>query len=119
MRSSERTVAAVHAAFYLGTGLWPLVDRGSFERVTGRKTDFWLAQTVGLTVAAVGAGLAQAGARGRPVAPELRTVACAVATALALVDVTFVVRRRISPVYLLDAAAEAALVGAWSRARRA
>ena len=120
MRWSERTVAAVQAAFYLGTGLWPLVDRDSFERVTGRKTDFWLVQTVGVTVAAVGAGLAQAAAgRPRPVAPELRTVAYAVATGLALVDVTFVVRGRISPVYLLDAAAEAALLAAWSRARRA
>lgn len=119
MRWSERTVAAVHAAFYLGTGLWPLVDRASFERVTGRKTDFWLVQTVGVTVAAVGAGLAQAAARRRPVAPELRTVAYAVATGLALVDVTFVVRGRISPVYLLDAATEVALLAAWSRARRA
>ena len=118
MRSSERTVAAVHAAFYLGTGLWPLVDRTSFEHVTGRKTDFWLAQTVGVTVAAVGAGLAQAAARPRPVAPELRTVAFAVAVGLALVDVTFVVRGRISPIYLLDAVAEAALLAAWSRAPR-
>jgi hypothetical protein len=50
-------VAALQATFYVGTGIWPLVQRRSFERVTGPKADFWLAQTVGVTVAAVGLGL--------------------------------------------------------------
>jgi hypothetical protein len=47
-----RHVASVQAAFYVGTGVWPLMHRRSFEWMTGPKTDFWLAQTVGLTVAA-------------------------------------------------------------------
>jgi hypothetical protein len=116
-RISERHVARLHAAFYLATGVWPLVHRRSFERVTGEKTDFWLAQTVGVTVMSVGAGLAHAAAApGRP-APEVRTVACAAAAGLALVDVVFVARRRISAVYLLDAVAELALIGAWALAR--
>ena len=50
---NERRVAGVQAAFYVGTGVWPIVHRRSFERVTGPKTDFWLARTVGLNVAAV------------------------------------------------------------------
>ncbi len=116
--SNERRVAALQAAFYVGTGVWPLVHRSSFERVTGPKADFWLAQTVGVTVTAIGAGLAQAAARRRPVPPELRTVACTGAAGLALIDLVFVARRRISPVYLVDALAEAALIGAWGRARR-
>ena len=58
---TARQVASVQAAFYVGTGVWPLMHRRSFEWVTGPKTDFWLAQTVGLTVAAIGIGLAQAG----------------------------------------------------------
>ena len=113
----ERQVAAVQAAFYLSTGVWPLVHRRSFERVTGPKSDFWLAQTVGVTVAAIGAGLAQAAAGGRDISPELRTIACASAAGLALIDLIFVARRRISPAYLLDAAAEAGLIAAWARAR--
>ncbi len=28
--------------YYLGTGIWPLVQRRSFEAITGRKQDFWL-----------------------------------------------------------------------------
>jgi hypothetical protein len=111
---TERRVAALQAAYYVSTGLWPLVHRGSFERLTGAKTDFWLAQTVGVTVAAIGVGLAQTATRRRPVPPELRTVACAGAAGLALVDVLFVARRRISAIYLVDAAAEVALIGAWA-----
>ena len=63
-------MAGLQAGLYLSTGIWPLAHRRSFEWVTGRKTDFWLAQTVGATVAAVGLGLAQAASRrqavGRP-----------------------------------------------------
>ncbi len=116
--SRERRVAALQAAFYVGTGIWPLLHRSSFEQVTGSKTDFLLAQTVGVTVTAIGAGLAHSVARRRSVPPELRTVACAGAAGLALIDLVFVARRRISPVYLVDAAAEGALIAAWARAGR-
>lgn len=112
-RVNGHHVAALQAAFYVSTGIWPLVHRRSFERITGPKTDFWLAQTVGVTVAAIGLGLAQAACR-RRTPPELRTVACTCAAGLALIDLVFVVRRRISPIYLLDAAAEATLVAAWA-----
>lgn len=112
---TERRVAALQAAYYLGTGVWPLLHRRSFEQLTGPKTDFWLAQTVGVAVAAIGLGLAQGAARPRPLPPELRTAACAAAAGLALVDVVFVARRRISAVYLADAAAELALVAGWAR----
>lgn len=40
-------------------------------------------------------------------------VAAGSAAALAIVDVTYVVRGRISRIYLLDAAAELALVVGW------
>jgi hypothetical protein len=115
---TERRVAALHAAYYVSTGLWPLLHRSTFERLTGRKADFWLAQTVGVTVSAIGAGLAHAASRRRPVPVELRTVACGAAAGLALIDLLFVARRRIPPVYLLDAATEAALISAWAASRR-
>ena len=115
---SQRDVAALQAVYYLGTGVWPLLHRRSFERLTGKKRDFWLAQTVGVTVMSIGAGLAQATGSGRRTpSSEVRTVACASAAALALIDVVFVAQRQISAVYLLDAAAELALLGAWASAR--
>ena len=114
---TARHPAFLQAAFYVGTGVWPLLHRPSFERVTGRKTDFWLAQTVGLTVATIGVGLAHAVSRRRGVPPELRTVAVASAAGLAPVDLSFVARGRISKIYLADAAVEVALVAGWLFAR--
>ena len=112
---SGRAVGGLQAVYYLGTGVWPLLHRQSFERLTGKKTDFWLAQTVGVTVMSIGVALAQASASSRRrLPPELRTAACASAAGLALIDVVFVARRQISTVYLLDAAVELALLGAWA-----
>ena len=31
---NNRRVAAFQAGYYIGTGLWPLAHRGSFERLT-------------------------------------------------------------------------------------
>jgi hypothetical protein len=111
----HRAVATAQSALYIMTGLWPLVHRRSFERVTGPKTEFWLVETVGVTVASIGIGLAQALRSGRPVPRELRSVALAAAAGLAVVDAIYVARRRISSVYLLDAVAETALVLGWLR----
>jgi uncharacterized membrane protein YedE/YeeE len=104
---------AAQAAYYVATGVWPLVSRPTFERVTGPKTDFWLVQTVGLLVGSIGVGLAQNLRRGCASAPELRTIAVASAASLAAVDVVFVAKGRISRVYLADAIVEAALVAGW------
>ena len=106
-------MAALQAALYISTGVWPLLHRRSFERLTGPKVDFWLAQTVGATVAAIGAGIAHAASQRRDVPPELRTVAMLSAAGLTLIDLIFVARRRISAAYLLDATAEVTLIAAW------
>lgn len=106
-------VAYAQGWFYLLTGLWPLVHMGSFEAVTGPKVDRWLVQTVGAEVAVIGAVLTLAGRR-RATGPEIRLLGAGSAVALAAVDVIFVARGRISPVYLLDALAELALTIAWA-----
>ena len=84
-------LARLQAIFYIVTGVWPFVSIRSFEAVTGPKVDRWLVKTVGALVAAGSAA------------------------ALAAIDTVYVARRRISPVYLLDAVAEIALVAAWTR----
>ena len=102
-----RSLVTVQAAYYVSTGVWPLVHRRSFEALTGPKVDFWLVRTVGITVAAIGAGLALSVRRGR-LSDDMRATALLTAVGLAGIDVAYVLRRRISPVYLLDAAAEVA-----------
>lgn len=112
MEKTARALAVGQGAFYAATGVWPLISRRSFEAVTGRKTDWWLVQTVGVLVATIGGVLTRAGAGG-PVSPDLRRLAAGSALGLAAIDVVHVTRGRISKVYLLDAAGELALVAAW------
>ena len=102
------------AAYYAGTGIWPLLDIKSFERVTGPKVDRWLVKTVGALVTAIGASLAL-GARNDPAKAETVVLAAGSALGLGTIDVIYVAKRRISLVYLVDAIARAALLGAWIR----
>ena len=105
-------VARLQGAFFLAGGLWPLLHLRSFEAVTGPKVDGWLVKTVGALLSVVGLALLGA-ARQRRVTPELQAVGAGTAAALAAIDVVYVARRRISPVYLVDAVAQSAIVAAW------
>ena len=114
----ERTTLAVQGGYYVVTGVAPFVSRRAFEAVTGPKTEWWLVQTVGAVVTAVGAALLS-GARSGRITPELRGLAAGCAAGLAAIDTVYVARRRIAPTYLLDAAAQvAALTALAARARR-
>jgi hypothetical protein len=115
--SIGRAVAAGQGAYYLLTGAWPLVSLKTFYVVTGPKRDGWLVQTVGALIASIGSTLLL-GARRKAVSPEVRWLGASSAAALMLVDLVFVARRRISRIYLADAVAELALLGAWALAAR-
>jgi hypothetical protein len=108
-------LATLQGLYFLVTGIWPLASRESFERVTGPKADFWLAQTVGILVASIGSVLLL-GARRRRVNMELEVLGAASAVGLGVVDVVFALRGRIAKVYLLDAAIEGAIAVGWMRA---
>ncbi len=108
----ERAVAIGQGAFYVATGIWPILSLRTFEAVTGPKADGWLVKTAGVLITAIGAGLTTAGLRGR-VTPELKLVAVGAAAGLTAIDVVYVARRRIARVYLLDAVAEVGLIAAW------
>ena len=110
-------LAYAQGGFYLATGIWPLVSIGSFQRVTGPKVDTWLVKTAGVLIVAAGTTLIGA-ARARRVTPEIGLLAAGCAAGLTGIDVTYVARRRIAPVYLLDAAAEALLLAGWGLAWR-
>jgi hypothetical protein len=105
-----RPVPFAQGVFYMATGLWPIVHMRSFEAVTGPKQDRWLAQTVGGLIAAVGTALI-AGAFERR-SRSTTVLGIASAASLGLADLYFAGKRRISPVYFADAAAEAMLAAA-------
>ncbi|MFZ5893903.1 MAG: hypothetical protein ACOY0T_22770 [Myxococcota bacterium] len=111
--SSQETkpsaAALAQAAYFLATGIWPIVHYRSFEAVTGPKVDTWLVKTFGALVTAVGAALAVGALDGRR-SKLLATLAIGSAGALAIADVVYAVKGRISRVYLVDALAEVGLI---------
>lgn len=113
----ERRLAIAQGSYYVVTGIWPILHMRSFEKVTGPKTDDWLVKTVGAMITVVGGSLLISGLRDGP-SDDMKLVAAGSAAALAAVDVTYVVKGRISRIYLLDAAAEVALLIGWGLATR-
>lgn len=120
--SLGRALLLAQGVYFALTGLWPLLDIHSFQVVTGEKTDHlptgrdsdhWLVFTVGVVVLAIGISLFVAAWRDR-MALEIAILAVLSASGLGIIDVIFVARRVISPVYLLDALAEAVLVTLWA-----
>ena len=105
-------VSLVQGVFYLVTGLWPLFSIETFQKVTGPKVDLWLVKTVGVLIAVIGGVVGRAGLR-REVPSDIMLLATGSAAGLTAIDVIYVARRRILPVYLLDAVAEVALIGLW------
>lgn len=106
------TVALAQGSYFLITGVWPIFSIGTFMMISGPKTDLWLVKTVGAILSVIGAVLLTAALRSA-VTTELALLATASAAALTAVDVIYVTKKVIAPVYLLDAAAEVALIVWW------
>jgi hypothetical protein len=111
-----RAALLAQGGYYVATGIAPFVSRRAFEAVTGPKREWWLVETVGVLVTAVGGGLIVGAARDR-VTPELVAIAAGCAGGLAAIDVVYVARGRIAPSYLADAAIQIALLAGQARAR--
>jgi hypothetical protein len=103
-------------AYYLATGVWPLVSPATFQALTGPKRELWLVKTVGALAAVIGGVLTYAGARRRRPS-EVALLAMGSAAAFAAIDIVYVAKRRILPVYLVDAAAQIGLIAIWAFAR--
>jgi hypothetical protein len=113
MEPARRALLA-QGAYFVATGVAPFASRRAFEAVTGPKREWWLVQTVGGIVTAVGAGITSAALRDRAT-PEIVAIAAGSAGALAAIDVVHVARGRIAPTYLLDAVVEIGFVAAQLR----
>jgi hypothetical protein len=114
---TRNLVATGQGAMYVVTGVWPLLSLRSFERVTGPKVDGWLVKTVGAVVACVGGVLLLAARRNR-VTPEIAALGIGCAASLTAIDVVYVSRKRIAPIYLADAVVELLCITAWALAWR-
>ncbi|HEX4813003.1 MAG TPA: hypothetical protein VFV66_09645 [Nonomuraea sp.] len=110
-------LALAHGLFNLLGGLWPLAHLRSFEYVFGPKTDRWLVRVVAGLLTGVGYSQLRA-ATSREGVAHARRVGVATSATLLAVDLVYVPAGRIRPTYLLDAAAEAAWLYAWTRAPR-
>jgi hypothetical protein len=109
----------IQGLYYVLTGLWSVVSIRTFQWVTGPKSDLWLVKSVGILLGVIGGVLSVAGLR-RQTEPEISLLAVGSALGMAGIDVVYVTRRRISPVYLVDALVEVIFVVSWvvSRTRR-
>jgi hypothetical protein len=114
---TTRSVALAQTAYYLPSSIWPILHIRSFEWVTGPKVDRWLVKTVAGLIAVAGSTIGLSAARDR-ITPEIEWLGIGSALTLATIDVVYVRRRRIRPVYLLDAIANLGLVAGYLAARR-
>ena len=110
-------VALAQGAYYALVGTWPLVHRRSFEKVTGPKLEEWLSKGVGACWLNVGLHLMQAGLRGGRPRRDERGLAVRTAATFAALDLFYAgLRRRISPVYLVDGIIQLGFIAFWSAA---
>ena len=105
-------LCVAQGAYFLATGIWPLVSIDTFQLVTGPKTDLWLVKTVGVLVGVIGVALLLAARH--PVERAVLLLAMGSAAGLLLIDVIYVSARVIAPIYLADAAIQLALLICWA-----
>lgn len=94
------------------TGIWPILHMPSFILVTGEKTDLWLVRTVGGLLAISGVVFFLE-SRKQKISNSVIVLAMAESAFLIAIDVIYSLSDVISNIYLLDAAAEAALLAIW------
>jgi hypothetical protein len=112
-------LALAHGAYLVFVGGWPLLHLESFEKITGRKAD-WLTKGVGACLGNVGIQLIQSALHGGRVRREVRSLAVRMALTCAAFDFcSGGVRRRISPVHLVDGAVQLFFATLWGAERLA
>jgi hypothetical protein len=105
-------VAFGQGIYYGLTALWPFFHMGSFLLVTGQKTDLWLVRTVGALILVISLPLVLTPFCEKPAKGTI-LLGVAAAAALTAVDVYYVLRSVISPIYLVDGAIEIGFLAAW------
>ncbi|MDN3512638.1 MAG: hypothetical protein QY310_15620 [Candidatus Jettenia sp. CY-1] len=105
-------LSLVQGVYYLITGVWPLISMRTFQMVTGPKTDHWLVNTVGVLILVIGIVLIFARVR-QNITYEILMLALGSAVGLTAIDSIYVMKKRIAPIYLLDALVQIPIIGSW------
>lgn len=105
-------LSLVQGVYYLITGVWPLISMRTFQMVTGPKTDHWLVNTVGVLILVIGIVLIFARVR-QNITYEILMLALGSAVGLTAIDSIYVMKKRIAPIYLLDALVQIPIIGNW------
>ena len=92
-------------AYFVVTGIWPILHRRSFEAITGPKVDRWLVKTFGALVGSIG-GTLLVGAVESPRSRMLRALGLGSAAVIGLAEIIYVGKGRIARIYLVDAMIE-------------
>jgi hypothetical protein len=106
------SLCILQGVYFLVTGVWPIASIGTFQLVTGPKVDLWLVKTFGVLIGAVGVALIVAGWRGY-ISTEMAVLGVGTAAGLAVAEINYVLRGRISAIYLADTLVEAGFLVAW------
>ncbi len=106
-------LAFLHGLYFFITGIWPILHMPSFIAVTGPKTDLWLVRTVGILILLIGIGLMISAIRKFITLPVI-IIGAGAALGLTLIDIIYVMKHVISPIYLLDACIEIIILVLWA-----
>ena len=107
------THVALFQGFYLlVSGVWPIFHIASFIKITGPKTDLWLVKTVGVLLSVIGAILLYAGVNDQ-VTAAIFFLGIGSAAGLTAIEIIYVSKKVILPIYLLDAVIEILLIIWW------
>lgn len=110
---NRNILLGTQSAYYLLTGLWPLVHMVSFMEISGYKTDIWLVKTVGALILCAGLTfLAEIYLRESSSAVVF--MAISVAAGLLGIDIYYSLNGVISKVYLVDAFIQFLFAAAWA-----
>ncbi|HET9624594.1 MAG TPA: FAD-dependent oxidoreductase [Kofleriaceae bacterium] len=111
----RRSPRLAQGAYYVASGLWPVVSLRSYEALAGRERHGWFVRAVGGAVAAIGAALL----RDDTTTPRrTRRIGIAAALALGAASLGIALNRRKKAVYLVDAAVQAGFAAAWLAAAK-
>lgn len=92
----------IQGFYYLLTGLWPIFSSSTFQKVTGPKEDVWLVKTVGAIITVVGSALLASVLLDEITASTL-ILSIESIIVFMIVDINYVVKKIIPPIYLVDA----------------
>jgi len=104
----RRWLLAGQGAYYVLTGLWPLVHFSSFATVMSQHINPFQAQAFGAVIAVLGGSLMEA-ARREPPGPFPTLLGAAIASAIALVSLWWLPRLAATSILWIDLVLEVAI----------